>query len=411
MDMLSFLQSVRSRPWVGYIAALILPLIACAVRSALSDVFVGYPFITYFLAVVVVALIGTRMSAVLATLLSAVLANYVANSTGGIAQGNSAWIGIAFFFLVCGVVILVVHALSSVLLRLAEAQAQFATLKDELEQRVAERTKALQSARDLLVLETEAKARAEEQARQSQKMETIGLMTGGIAHDFNNMLSVIAGSLDLIKRRIASGSTEISQHLDNATDGVKRSAALTQRLLSFSRKQPLAPSVLDINDRIGGMEELLRRTLGSTVTVHVIKGEDLWPAKADECQLENAILNLAINARDAMPSGGVITIETKNAQTEGFSTDDVQGGIDQYVTISVKDTGVGMSDDVKQRAFEPFFTTKPPGEGTGLGLSQIYGFIKQSDGYVKIESVIGSGTLVKLYLPRHLSDPGQEASL
>lgn len=405
MDLLSFLQSVRSRLWIGYTAALILPVGACAVRSALSDVFVGYPFVTYLLAVVLVAVIGTKSSAAFATLLSVILAYYVNNYNGSISQGNSAWIGITLFSAVCGVVIVVVHELSSILLRLAQTQGELATLNEELEQRIADRTQALQAARDLLVLETEAKVKAEEQVRQSQKMETIGLMTGGIAHDFNNMLSVIAGSLDLIRRRVATGSTDITQHLDNATDGLKRSAALTQQLLSFSRKQPLAPTILDINDRVAGMEELLRRTLGSNVTVRVIKGVDLWTIRADACQLENAILNLAINARDAMPSGGVLTIETMNAQGEDVGTKDGYGGNGEFVVLSVSDTGVGMSDEVKRSAFEPFFTTKPLGEGTGLGLSQIYGFIKQSGGYVTIHSTIGVGTTIKLCLPRHTTEP------
>lgn len=401
MDLLSFLQSVRSRPLIGYAAAIILPIAAIALRTALSGVFVGYPFITYFLAVIIVAIIATKSASAFAAAFSAVLAYRFAEYHGGIAQGNSAWIGLVFFFAVCAIVIVLVDALISALMRLTEAQAQLAATNSELERRVDERTTELQSMNNKLVVETEAKNLAEEQARQLQKMETIGLLTGGIAHDFNNMLSVIGGSLELIQRRVANGSTDITKHIDNAKDGVKRSAALTQRLLAFSRKQPLVPSEINLNALMSTMEELLQRTLGSNIAVRVIKGTDLWSVKADACQLENAILNLAINARDAMPSGGSLIIETKNAQVDNIEAQHGEFRNGQYVLISVTDTGSGMTKDVISRAFEPFFTTKPPGKGTGLGLSQIYGLIRQSNGFVKIDSTVGHGTTVKMYLPQH----------
>lgn len=411
MDPLSLLENVRSRPWIGYIAAVALPLLASSVRTALNEVFVG-PYVTFFVVVIIIALIAPRGAAILATVLSALLASRFAADSGGsvLPQTLTGAISFATFLLLSGLVISLVHALASTLVHLTQTKKELMALTHELQQCVVDRTDALRSAHNQLALETDAKAAAEEQARQSQKMETIGLLTGGIAHDFNNMLSIIVGSLELIRRRVARGDTDIAKHLDNAMDGAQRSAALTQRLLAFSRKQPLAPSVLDINERVEGMEELLQRTLGSTVVVRVVQGVDLWPVKADPCQLENALLNLAINARDAMPSGGELVIETSNAHVDNISADNARGSNGQYVVISVADTGSGMPKEVTSRAFEPFFTTKPPGEGTGLGLSQIYGFIKQSGGFLKMDSAVGRGTTIKLFLPRYLNSLGDGAS-
>lgn len=402
MDFLSILLRLRSRIWIGYVAAIVLPLLASASRAVSVEVLVG-PYVAFFLVVLAVSLIGTRGAAILATIFSALLASrFVADFGGGvIPQTLKGALSLATFFVVCCVVIYLANALSSTLVRLTQAQEELTALNDRLQKSVIDRTNALHSTQNLLAAESIAKAEAEEQARQSQKMETIGLLTGGIAHDFNNMLSIIVGSLEIIRRRVESGSTDIAKHLDNAMDGAQRSAALTQRLLAFSRKQPLAPAVLDINDRVCGMAELLERTLGAAISVRVIQGSDLWKVKADSSQLENAILNLAVNARDAMPTGGALIIETTNAHVDNVDADHAQGGNGQYVVISVSDNGAGMSKDVIDRAFEPFFTTKPSGEGTGLGLSQIYGFTTQSGGFVKIHSTVGTGTTIKLYLPRH----------
>jgi CheY-like chemotaxis protein len=239
-------------------------------------------------------------------------------------------------------------------------------------------------------------------------MEAVGQLTGGVAHDFNNLLTVITGNLELLKRRLADTVDARSRrNIDSAMDGAKRAALLTHRLLAFSRQSPLAPEAVDVNKLVGGMSDLLHRTLGEQVAIDTVLGSDLWHAEADPNQLENAILNLAVNARDAMPEGGRLTIETANATIDESHPmsrrDEVKPG--DYVAICVSDTGVGMSQDVMARVFEPFFTTKPVGKGTGLGLAQVYGFMHQSGGHVTISSKIGLGTTVKLYLPR--TTPGR----
>ncbi len=240
-----------------------------------------------------------------------------------------------------------------------------------------------------------------EQLRQSQKMEAIGQLTGGLAHDFNNMLAVIVGSLNLTKRRLARGDTNVVRYLDSALDGADRATKLTNRLLAFSRQQPLAPVALDPNRMVAGMAELLRGTLSDNVVLETVLAGGLWRALADPNQLENSILNIAINARDAMPDGGKLTIETSNAFLDAdYAAAHLGVAPGQYVLISVTDTGVGMPPDVLAKVFEPFFTTKPPGKATGLGLSQVFGFVKQSGGHVAVYSKLGRGTTVKAYLPR-----------
>jgi PAS domain S-box-containing protein len=243
---------------------------------------------------------------------------------------------------------------------------------------------------------------AEEALRQSQKMEAVGQLTGGIAHDFNNLLTGITGALDLVRRRMAAGRTDdLDRFMDAAATSAQRAAALTHRLLAFARRQSLDTKPSAVNPLITGLEDLLRRTLGEHVELDCILDANLWPAMADANQLESALLNLAINARDAMPSGGKLTIETTNTHLDAAYArinDNVEVG--DYVVISVSDTGVGMSANVIAKAFDPFFTTKPIGEGTGLGLSMIYGFVKQSGGHVRIYSEEGMGTTVKLFLRR-----------
>ena len=254
-------------------------------------------------------------------------------------------------------------------------------------------------------LDAEAKQRErmETQVRQLQKMEAIGQLTGGIAHDFNNMLAVIIGALNLVQRRLSRGDTDVGKMIEMAMEGAGRAATLTQRLLAFSRQQPLKPESLAVNDLVAGMSELLRRTIGETVQLETVLAGGLWRTKADASELENALINLAVNARDAMPKGGKLTIETCNAHLdEAYAGEhDIKAG--QYVMIAMTDTGVGMSPDVIARAFDPFYTTKPVGKGTGLGLSQTYGFVKQSAGHVKIYSEPGHGSTFKIYLPRHVS--------
>ena len=242
---------------------------------------------------------------------------------------------------------------------------------------------------------------AQEALRQSQKMEAVGQLTGGIAHDFNNMLAVVIGSLELLGRRLSDGDARAQRYIDAATDASKRAALLTQRLLAFSRQQPLEPEAIDANKLVSGMSDLLRHSLGADVQLETVLAGGLWRTHADPNQLENIILNLAVNARDAMPDGGHLTIETQNAHfDERYAAANLGVFAGHYVLIAVTDTGTGMPPEVVDKAFDPFFTTKPVGKGTGLGLSQVYGFIKQSGGHVKIYTEQGHGTTIKLYLPR-----------
>jgi signal transduction histidine kinase len=269
---------------------------------------------------------------------------------------------------------------------------------------------ALRTANDKLIEEALQREHLEERLRQSQKMEALGQLTGGLAHDFNNVLAVIISSMELAKRRLSRGDTNIGRFIDSAVEGAERAATLINRLLTFSRKQPLAPEPIDANKFVAGMSDLLRRTLGEHVRLETVLAGGLWRTHADPAQLENAILNLAVNARDAMPDGGRLTIETANCYLDDAYAArhaDVPAG--QYVLVAVSDTGSGMPPEVITKAFDPFFTTKEVGRGTGLGLSQVYGFVKQSGGHVKIYSEQGHGTTVKVYLPRFLDEGGPVA--
>ena len=244
-------------------------------------------------------------------------------------------------------------------------------------------------------------AAAQDALRQSQKMEAVGQLTGGIAHDFNNLLAGISGSLELLETRIAEARySDLERLIDAALGSTRRAASLTQRLLAFSRRQVLDPKPVDLNSLVAGVDELLRRTLGPEIAMQVVAAETMWLTKVDPLQLENALLNLAINARDAMPDGGRMTIETANQSLDGKTAKDRELPPGQYVSLSVADTGSGMAPDVIERAFDPFYTTKPLGQGTGLGLSMIHGFVRQSGGQVRIQSELGSGTTMTLYLPR-----------
>lgn len=273
------------------------------------------------------------------------------------------------------------------------ATAALRALNDTLELRVAERTAEL--------------IHAEEKLRQSQKMEAVGQLTGGLAHDFNNLLAGISGALDLMGMRIAQGRlNDIDKYMLAAQSAAKRAAALTHRLLAFSRRQTLDPRPLDVNLLVEGMTELIQRTVGPSILVETVSAPDLWPASVDASQLENAILNLCINSRDAMPDGGRIIIETANQwlDAEAALANDLPAG--EYLSLTVTDTGTGMAPGVIAKAFDPFFTTKPIGEGTGLGLSMIYGFAKQSGGQVRISSELGKGTSMCIHLPRYHGEAG-----
>ena len=271
------------------------------------------------------------------------------------------------------------------------SEQALAELNATLEQQVRERTAELLAAEATL--------------RQSQKMEAVGQLTGGLAHDFNNLLTGITGSLELMATRLAQGRvSELDRYLHLAQGAAKRAAALTHRLLAFSRRQTLDPKPTDINQLARGMDELIRRTVGPAVAVHLLANAELWPVLADPNQLENALLNLCINARDAMPDGGNLIIETGNRLLTPAEAKDLELQGSDYVSLSVSDTGGGMAPNVIERAFDPFFTTKPLGEGTGLGLSMVYGFVRQSGGQARIRSQLGQGTTVCLLLPRYLGN-------
>jgi PAS domain S-box-containing protein len=273
-----------------------------------------------------------------------------------------------------------------------------ASLNATLEAQVNERTAELMA--------------AEETLRQSQKMEAVGQLTGGLAHDFNNLLTGIMGSLEMLDARIAQGRTrDLDRYIRIALGAGKRAAALTHRLLAFARRQTLDPRTIDINQLTTEMDELIRRTVGPSITIEVVGAPGLWTTRVDPNQLENALLNLCINARDAMPDGGRITIETANRWIDQKTTKDPDLPIGEYVSLCVSDTGCGMPPDVVARAFDPFFTTKPLGEGTGLGLSMVYGFARQSGGQTRIYSEVGKGTQVCIYLPKFLGQERNDVAL
>jgi PAS domain S-box-containing protein len=277
--------------------------------------------------------------------------------------------------------------------RLAELALQ--ELNSTLEQQVLERTKQLRA--------------QEETLRQAQKMEAVGQLTGGVAHDFNNLLQIIVGNLETLQRNLPPETGRLRRAAENAMNGARRAATLTQRLLAFSRRQPLAPRPIKVNDLVNGMSELLHRALGETIALETVLSAGVWRTEADPNQLESALLNLAVNARDAMPEGGKLTIETANTHIdEAYAATHAEVAPGQYIVICVSDTGMGMDKATLAHVFEPFFTTKEPGKGTGLGLSQVYGFVKQSGGHVKIYSEVGHGTTVKIYLPRMLGEISED---
>ena len=300
--------------------------------------------------------------------------------------------------------LLSIFAFTAILFTIAVGVDSMRRLRRQLNEIIAARD-GLREANAALLAEAEQRAKIAQQLRQSQKMEAIGQLTGGLAHDFNNMLSVIISGISLAKRNLAREDGNPQRYLDAAVEGAERAATLTHRLLAFSRQQPLSPEPVDPNKLVGGMAELLHRSLGESVRLETVLGAGLWRTHADASQLESALLNLAVNARDAMPEGGKLTIETNNAFLDDeYTTSQIGVPAGQYVLIAVTDTGVGMSRDILEHAFDPFFTTKPPGKGTGLGLSQVYGFIRQSGGHIKIYSEPGHGTTVKIYLPRHYDE-------
>ena len=308
----------------------------------------------------------------------------VAREAGAEALDLTLQIGaVAAFLLICGIAILAAYLARRSVATIHAANTQLSLANQSLLEQIGRREQV------------------EAQLRQAQKMEAVGQLTGGMAHDFNNMLGVVVGALDLIKRRLKHDEFGIGRFIDSAMNATERSVALIQRLLAFARQQPLAPEAVDPNRMIVDMSELLRSTLGEQIQIETVLAAGLWGTNVDAHQLESAIVNIAINARDAMPDGGKLTVETQNVYLdEAYCRENADVSPGQYVMIAITDRGGGMKPEVAARAFDPFFTTKPSGKGTGLGLSQVYGFIKQSSGHIKIYSEIGTGTTVKIYLPR-----------
>jgi PAS domain S-box-containing protein len=268
------------------------------------------------------------------------------------------------------------------------SEAQILELNNTLERRVQERTAALLA--------------AEDQLRQAQKMEAVGQLTGGIAHDFNNLLAGISGSLELLESRITEGRLSAApKYIDAARGATRRATALTQRLLAFSRRQTLDPKAVNVNGLVSDMTDLIQRSIGPAISFEVVEEPNLWPTLIDPSQLENALLNLCINARDAMPDGGHLSVTTANLPIEGNEASRLDLVSGDYVALFVKDGGHGMPPEVISRVFEPFYTTKPLGQGTGLGLSMVYGFVRQSKGQIEISSDVGNGTTISIYLPRY----------
>lgn len=368
----------------SFVVAAVAAGTATGLRVALDPIVAGVQFITFFPAVILTTLITGWRAGAASVILCALAAWFVIlpphNTFSEIPRRD--FIALMLFLAIASLEVIFISAMKY-------AIASFRELNKTLEERVAQRGRELME--------------AQQQLLHAEKLQAIGQLTGGLAHDLNNMLAIVMGNLDLLKRRLITGRTDIADLVEHALEGGRKAAELTKRLLAYARKQPLSPEILDVNKLVSSVSELLRRTLGGLVSIECIRSGGLWNAHADPTQLENAIVNLALNARDAMPNGGSVIIETGNASfDDAYASKHLELKPGQYVMIAVSDTGTGMSPEVLSRAIEPFYTTKADGKGTGLGLSQVFGFIKQSGGHFSLYSEEGKGTTVRMYLPRHL---------
>jgi signal transduction histidine kinase len=392
---------LRENRAAAYVFGLATVAVGLAARLLFAKQLVGFPFMTFFPAVIITSfLCGWRAGAV-AAIFAMLGARFFFGESGEPfrAAVTTSWLGYALYAFAVAVILVLVGAMHLAFRDFAQSESERKRLNDELETRVRERTAALEELNRRLRDEADSLASAEERIRQMQKMEAVGQLTGGIAHDFNNMLAIIVGSLDIAKRQLHVDLRKAERFIVNAMEGAQRGSQLTSRLLAFSRQQPLDPRPLDANTLVRETLELLRRSLSESIRLKTDLAPDLWRIFADAPQLESALINLCVNSRDAMPDGGTLTLRTLNSRREGC--DDSHASAGDYVVISVEDTGSGMPPEVLARAFDPFYTTKRPGQGTGLGLSQVYGFVKQSGGHVSIHSQPGGGTTVRLHLPRY----------
>jgi signal transduction histidine kinase len=400
--------TLRDNRVAGLLFALTSVALALLARFMLAGQIGGFPFLTFIPAILLTSFIcGWRAGAV-AAILGAAARWYFwvpvppTAATLASVTATHSLLGFSMYAFAVIVILTLVGAMHLAFRDFAASEQQRKQLNAILEMRVRERTEALEAANQRLRDEAASRAAAEAQIRQLQKMEAVGQLTGGIAHYFNNMLAVVVGSLDIAKRHLRTDKEKAERFIANAMEGAQHGAQLTSRLLAFSRQQPLDPHPLDTNELVREMSELLRRTIGENIRLDTVLAGKLWKTFADGSQLASAVINLCVNSRDAMPDGGNLTLETANIQLdEAYAAANVDARVGQYVAIAVTDTGSGMSSEVLARAFDPFYTTKTTGKGTGLGLSQVYGFVKQSGGHVKIDSQVGSGTTVRVYLPRY----------
>ncbi|MGO9512440.1 MAG: ATP-binding protein [Steroidobacteraceae bacterium] len=396
---------LRDSRFAGYVFAVAAVGLVLLARFVLGRQIGG--FLTFIPAILLTSFICGWRAGALAAMLGGAARWYVLGSAPEAVTINAStgpsMLGLSMYLFAVIVILTLVSAMHLAFREFAESEKRRQRLNAELEMRVRERTEALEAANQRLRDEAASRAAAEAQIRQMQKMEAVGQLTGGIAHDFNNMLAIVVGSLDIARRHLGTDQRKAERFIVNAMEGAQRGAQLTSRLLAFARQQPLDPRPLDTNELVREMSELLKRTIGENIRLETVLSDDLWRTFADASQLESAVINLCVNSRDAMPDGGNLTLQTSNALLDdryaGANTDARSG---QYVAISVSDTGSGMSPEVLTRAFDPFYTTKTTGKGTGLGLSQVYGFVKQSGGHVKIDSQLGKGTTVRIYLPRYV---------
>jgi signal transduction histidine kinase len=394
---------MRSRPWIGYFTAVCGDGAGCATPFLVTHYLFGAPFVLFFPGILLAALLGGVFQAVIAILGAIGLANgFVITRLDPDLPRLNAEVATLVFAILAGIVVTLIEFTVCTAVRLAEATAQLRASNATLEQRIALRTGALMQ--------------AEAQLRQSQKIEAVGTLTGGIAHDFNNLLTNIGVSLEMLQIMLTDGGPPdvpgMTTHIDYAQAATRRAATLTHQLLAFSRRQMLQPKPTNINRLISAMEPAIRRAAGPVICVEVLEYPGLWPTMVDPRQLELAMLNLCINAADAMPKGGRLTIESGNRNIDDDRAAALGITAGQYVSICVADTGSGMPPEIQARVFDPFFTTKPIGQGTGLGLSMIHGFIRQSGGQISLDSQPGEGTKVTLLLPRQSTPaPASQARL